>query len=228
MHLGRSRIRISAVSVVLCSLLSACGGGGGSSTGGPLPGPTPCPSGYTGTAPNCVASQSTTTAKGMLVDDVSGAPLAGVNVEVQPWISYPTPGPSPTPVAVSTTAADGSFTVSQPNGTYMLVIGSDSPSDMTRPTIHDKIILGGQTILTAPTPAPIALVTPSAIQTSGKYRLSTIDTNTELPCITAFQNHRASLNLPKAVVDQWLVENVRTIFAHESNASYTSRARRSK
>ncbi len=195
MHLGRSRTFNSTSVALFCSLLAACGGGGGSSGGGSLPGPTPCPSGFTGSPPNCTARPTTTTAKGTLVDDVSGAPLSGVKVEVQPWTTYPTPGPSPTPIAVSTTAADGSFTVSQPNGTYMLVIGSDSSSDTVRPTIHDKITLNGQTTLIAPTPAPFPLVTPSAIQLSGHYRLATLDPTAELPCVTSFQGQRVSRSL---------------------------------
>jgi hypothetical protein len=192
-------------------LLAACGGGGGGSSS--LPGggggttSTPCPSGWTGTAPNCVAPSSTT-AQGTLVDDPSGTPLAGVTVRLDPWIVYPTPGPTPTPIATTTSDPSGHFTISAKNGTYLLVIGSDSNTD-TRPTIHDKIVLNGQSVLTAPTMPPLPGVTPPAVETSGNYRLATIDQMKELPCIQAYDSQRTAHSLPLPVVDEWLTENVR-------------------
>ncbi|MFN2450052.1 MAG: hypothetical protein ABR508_09770, partial [Candidatus Baltobacteraceae bacterium] len=96
-------------------LFAACGGGSGGATGagGLPPSPTPTP--------------ALTTAQGTVVDDPSGTPLAGITVRLDPWISYPTPGPSPTPIAISTTDPNGHFTLANiPNGTYLLVIGPDA------------------------------------------------------------------------------------------------------
>ncbi|MHB8145846.1 MAG: hypothetical protein ACYDGM_01120, partial [Vulcanimicrobiaceae bacterium] len=121
--------------------LAACGGGGGG-TGpgdgpvvfGTVPPPTPCPSGYTGSAPSCLAQQSTTTAMGTVVDDGTGVPVAGVSVKLEPWAPCgPTPAPAsiapendgcptPLPSPQATTAADGSFALGNaPIGEYLLV-----------------------------------------------------------------------------------------------------------
>lgn len=209
------RLWLAAAIVAASSLLAACGGGGG---GGnptpPTPGFTPCPSGYTGTAPNCVAPPTTTTASGKLVDDPSGAPLAGVSVKVAPWTAGATPLPSPQ----TTTAADGTFSFTAPNGHYLLIIGSDSSSDTTRPTIHDNVTLsGGSVTLTAPTLPTIPIVTPN-IETSGNYRLLTLNAN-EAQCLTAFNAKRGTLTLGATVEDEWLAENVRNTQAYETNPS---------
>lgn len=179
-------------------LLAACGGGGAS---GPGSGPPPT------TPPT--STPSGTTAKGTLVDDPSGTPLAGVTVRLDPWTTYPTPGPTPTPIATTTTDPSGHFTISAKNGTYLLVIGSDSTSDATRPTIHDKIVLNGQTILVAPTMPPFPGVTPPPVEISGNYRLANIDQTLELPCIQEWNAQRTAHSLPLTVVDEWLTENAR-------------------
>lgn len=203
----------AAVILAAAASLAACGGGGGGGTT-PAPGPSatlPPPTG--------------TTAQGTLVDDPSGTPLAGVAVRLEPWQwgSGPVsgaapnftpppnivPGPSPTPIAISTTDPQGHFTISASNGTYLLVIGSDSGSDTTRPTIHDRIVLSGQTALVAPTMPPVPGITPAPVETNGDYRLVTIDQTNELPCIQEYQKDRAARNLPNAVIDEWLTENVR-------------------
>ena len=211
------------------ALLAACGGGAGSTGGDPhLPPVTAPPS----STPNA------TTAQGTLVDDPSGTPLAGVPVRLAPWIAYPTPGPTPTPIALSTTDPQGHFTVSAPNGTYLLVIGPDavntpppgwstpSPSATDTPipgasgwraTIHDRILLNGQTTLTAPLIQPEPLYTPPAVETNGAYRLATLDALTEAPCILAYNQDRISLGLPPAVVDEWLTENVRAMLSVAEN-----------
>src|SRR6185437_12937123 len=101
-----------------------------------------------------------------------------------------------TPIATTTTDASGQFTISAKNGTYLLVIGSDSTSDTTRPTIHDKIILNGQTTLVAPTMPPFPGVTPPRVETSGNYRLANIDQALELPCIQEWNAQRTAHSLP--------------------------------
>ena len=212
-------------------LLTACGGGGGGGINTPTGGgstPTPTPK------PTPTATPSTTVAQGTLVDDPSGTPLAGVTVRVDPWSAYPTPGPTPTPIAVSTTDANGHFVVNEPNGTYLLVIGSDAvntppPNWSTpapnatdtpipgasgwRPTIHDRIVLtGGGTSaspipLIAPTMPPQPLYTPPAVETSGDYRLLTIDSYVEAPCYLAWNSLRANKGLAASVADEWSLEN---------------------
>lgn len=210
-------------------LLAACGGGGGgtppTSGGG---GSTPTP------VPPATATPGTTVAQGTLVDDPSNTPLPGVTVRVDPWSAYATPGPTPTPIAVTTTDASGHFVVNEPNGTYLLVIGSDAvntppPNWSTpapnatdtpipgasrwRPTIHDRIVLtGGGTVaspltLTAPTMPPQPLYTPPLAETGGKYRLMTIDPLIEAPCILAWNSLRAGKSLSAAVADEWSLEN---------------------
>ena len=213
-------------------LLSACGGGG--STGNPVPtggsGPTP--------TPTPTATPSTTVAQGTLVDDPSNTPLSGVTVRVDPWIAYATPGPTPTPIAVSTTDPSGHFIVNEPNGTYLLVIGPDAvntppPGWSTpapnatdtpipgatgwRPTIHDRIVLtGGGTVsspltLHAPTLVPQPLYTPPAVETSGAYRLATIDALNEAPCYLYFNQQREANSRSDVVLDEWSIENSRAV-----------------
>lgn len=216
--------------LVLVSLLAACGGGGGSNPiptgGGGTPTPTP--------TPTSTPTPSITVAQGAVVSDSSGTPLSGVTVRVDPWTAYPTPGPTPTPIAVSTTDPNGHFTVNEPNGTYLLVIGPDAvntpppgwstpaPSATDTPipgasgwiaTIHDRVVLtGGGSVasplpLIAPTMPPQPLYTPPAAETSGNYRLVTIDPLLQAPCILAWNALRESKGVSPAVVDEWSLEN---------------------
>ena len=245
MQKGSSRGFNAAAVLFVAAALSACGGGGGgggSTTPTINPGPTPCPTGYTGTPPTCVAPGPNSSATGTVVSDSDGAPLSGVKVQLDPWSSYPTPGPTPTPIATTTTDAQGHFTVSAPNGTYLLVIGNDTvntpppgwstpaPSATDTPipnanawtaTIHDRIVLNGQTTLVAPTMPPIPLYTPPSTETSGSYRIATIDALTEAPCILAYNQQRATLGLSGAVVDEWLVENARGFIAEHNNPAFS-------
>jgi hypothetical protein len=172
------------------------------------------------------------------VDDPSGTALSGVRVQLDPWIAYATPGPTPTPIAESTTDAQGHFTISAPNGTYLLVIGPDAvntpppgwstpaPSATDTPipgasgwraTIHDRIVLtGGGTLsapipLLAPTMPPQPLYTPPAVETSGNYRLATLDPLIEAPCILAWNSLREANGLSAAVADEWSMENAYAI-----------------
>ncbi|HVA27720.1 MAG TPA: hypothetical protein VNF68_06040 [Candidatus Baltobacteraceae bacterium] len=224
---------LGALAFSLVATLAACGGGGG---GGPtppttpptiVPTATPCPSGYTGTAPNCVAAQTTTTATGMVVDDGTGAPLAGVPVKLEPWApcgATPPPTtitpendgcPTPLPSPQATTAADGTFTLGNaPNGHYLLVIGTDSTasSGTVQATVHDNVTLtGGAQTLLAPTLKAIPTVTPPAWETNGDYRIATLNATTELPCFQAWQSERATNGLAAGTNDEWLIENARSI-----------------
>lgn len=204
----------AGAALALTALLAACGGGGGG-TGGPNP--TTAPS--TPTPP-----PTTTNAVGTLVDDASGAPLANVKVQLAPWTAYPTPAATasavatPTPLTTTTTNASGQFTISAANGKYLLIIGDDDPTYPSgRPTIHDAVTLSGQTVLAAPTMPPIPLVTPLPNEVNGKYRLTTIDQTNEVPCITDYDQQRVTLGLPKAVIDEWLTENMRAALSSATN-----------
>lgn len=185
---------------------------------------------------------------GKVVDDPSGKPLAHVPVALEPWkpcrakpdVPWATKTQKPwkqhetlvCPKAIVTveTRSDGRFTFKAPAGHYLLVIGTDDPSDLTRPTIHDQIWLtGGSQHLLAPRPCPtlyppgkvpmgarclppIPQITFPAPERSTDYRLVTIS-HWEKPCIRAFDSYRAKWNLDPAVVDEWLTENNRAQIA---------------
>ncbi|MFN2450051.1 MAG: hypothetical protein ABR508_09765, partial [Candidatus Baltobacteraceae bacterium] len=72
-------------------------------------------------------------------------------------------------------------------------------------------VLAAQTSLVAPTLVAQPLYTPPAVETSGAYRLSTLDARIEAPCVLAYNQDRAALGLAPAVVDEWLLENTRGI-----------------
>lgn len=210
-------VRSAAVLIAASAILSGCGGGGGGGTITPNPAPSGTPQ-FTGTS-----------AVGTLVDDPSGTPLAGVAVRLDPWQwgSGPVsgapplytpppniaPGPSPTPLYATTTDAQGHFTIRAANGTYLLLIGSDDANDTVRPTIHDRLVLSGQSVLVAPTMPPIPGITPAPVEVNGDYRLVTIDPMHEIPCIQDYDAQRTQRGLPKPVIDEWLTENVRAAVA---------------
>lgn len=177
--------------LLITAFLTACGGGGGSSSpvpsgGGSPPGPT-------------IASVS-----GKVVDDTSGAALSGASVGLAPWVADATPVPE------GTTAPDGTFTFTAQPGHYLLIIGSNAPTDTARATIHDNVTLvAGTNALQAPVLPPWPTVTPPAWELNGSYRLQTIDATTELPCFNAYNAQRASHGLPQVVFDEWLKENTR-------------------
>lgn len=185
--------------------ISGCGGGGGGGATGAGTPPVVTPT----------LAPASTNATGKLVDDPTGVPLAGVKVGLAPW----TPGAPPIPEG--TTAPDGTFSFTAPNGHYLLVIGTDSTSDTIRPTIHDNVTLtGGNQILQAPTLPPIPSITPPPMETNGSYRLMTIDATKELPCFNDFNAARVSNWLPKVVVDEWLTENSREAAAYYASPSF--------
>lgn len=188
---------------VVTLVLAACGGGGG--TGAPptvAPTPTQTPS-------------SATNASGTLVDDTSGQALSGVNVVLYPWTAGST-----TVVAQTTTASNGSFTLTNvANGHYLLVIGSNSPTDTTYATVHDNVTLtgGNQTLHPPKLPTMFGYSAP-IWETNGTYRLSKIDATNELPCFQRFNADRASYGLAQVPLDEWSMENVRTNVANSLSA----------
>jgi hypothetical protein len=183
-----------------------------------------------------------TTAWGHLVNDPSGRPLADILVRLEPWDRGCVKTSRHTASCPgylrwrTTTQRDGKFTLrSVPNGDYLLVIGSDSPADLTRPTIHDHVKLtGGSQQLLAPTlptipcsmaqykewcdsvaPSPNVTAFPRpAVEKHGQYRLATIEPKREQPCVVEFNKQRAKRRLPLVVVDEWLAENTREVMAY--------------
>ena len=178
-----------------------------------------------------------TTAWGIVVDDPSGKPLANIPVHLEPWergcvrvTRHKARCPKPLPWHTKTDR-HGKFVLAEvPSDDYLLVIGSDSPSDLTRPTIHDHILLtDGTQHLRVPTlPAipcnqknykewcdgvqPSPGLTPyprPEVEKSGKYRLATIEPKRERPCDREFNRQRVAHHLPQAVIDEWLTENSR-------------------
>lgn len=175
--------RYLAAGLILCASLAACGGGGGgggTTSGGNPPTPTP--------ASTPTLTPSTTNASGTVVDDQTGAALAGVKVVVMPWgngpgTCNPTPQPAtsitpqndgcptPLPSPQVTTDPNGKFTLSGvANGHYLLVIGNDvaytPPPGYTPPTCT--------TGCGTPTPAPFqvqAVVHDNVTLTGGNQTL---------------------------------------------------------
>lgn len=148
--------------LALISSLAACGGGGGGGGGTVMP-PTTTP---TPVSTPTLTPSATTNASGTVVDDESGAPLAGVPVKVMPWGpcgATPAPSaitpeadgcPTPLPSPQATTNAQGLFTLNGvPNGHYLLVIGADAvatvPPGYTTPP-------GNCGNNPCPTPSPVA------------------------------------------------------------------------
>ncbi len=215
------RISFVFASLVIIAL-AACSGGGGTSGGGGGGGITP-------PTPTPIPTQSTTTASGSVVDDTNGNPLGGVKVALRPWIACTSSSPStiscPTalPAPQATTASDGTFTLANaPNGHYFLVIGDDTPgSNVT--TVHSNVtLIGGTVALAAPNMPPVPTVTPPAWETSGKYRIETLDAANEAPCFTEFNIQRAVHSLPAVVADQWLLESSRAFMRNSTSSSPSS------
>lgn len=204
-------MKVSTVCAIVFApavLLTACGGGSGTS-----PAPAPLPTATS--IPTPTSSPGTLRATGKLVDHETGIPLAGIHVGLAPWIAGATPVPQPT------TDASGNIAITAAAaGKYLLVIGSDSPSDPNnRPTIHDAITLNAgaspQTLV-APTMPPVPSTTPNPIEQSGNFRLTTLTSNEQL-CFALENSKRTSLSYAPVVSDEWLVENNRMGLQEEIN-----------
>jgi hypothetical protein len=153
-------LRLIASALGIAAALAACGGGGSSGT-------TP-PPGFTSVIGTATPTSSTTNASGILVDDSTGTPLAGVAVKLMPWApcaATPSPAtsippendgcPTPLPSPQVTTGSNGSFTLGGvANGHYLLIIGTDTvstpPAGYAPPTCT--------TNCGTPTPAPFTVV----------------------------------------------------------------------
>jgi hypothetical protein len=171
---------------------------------------------------------------GNVLSDPEGKPLGQIPVSLAPWTPCVV-GRShgiqtlacPTPLASTQTNGDGRFALSVPPGHYLLTIGSDSTTDLSRPTVHDNVWIKGAGKLVAPGPCAtfypvnsggppfpghclprIPLVTPPPVERSGNYRLSAIN-HWDVPCIRSFDQNREQRKLQPAVVDEWITENNR-------------------
>ncbi|MGZ3518146.1 MAG: hypothetical protein ACXVAM_13315 [Vulcanimicrobiaceae bacterium] len=182
--------------------MGACGGGGGGSS--PVPQSTP-------TLPPVTAWAS-----GTVVDRDSNAPLGGISVAIEPWSAGATPMPE------GTTAPNGTFAFAAQPGHYLLFLGSNSPAD-TRATVHDNITLSsGTNALKAPNAPSVPTVTPPPSETSGNYRLMTLDTTVQTPCLQSVNQHRTTLGLQQLVPDEWLEENAFEINQAQNNQNMTT------
>lgn len=181
-------------------------------------------------APPHVAAPPTghTTAWGTLVDDPTDLPLPGYAVVLYPA----SPGcvvtgdddvRCPAPLAIHAhTSRRGKFVLAGvPNGAYLLVIGSDSPRDARRPTIHDLVTLvGGLQRIDAPVlvrepaaapPPPFqanlpAVPVPTVEQTI-LFRLGDLGAGNGNVALHCWQAFRRENDLPLGVADEWLREN---------------------
>jgi hypothetical protein len=146
------------------------------------------------------------TATGTVVDYAANTPLSGVPVAIAPN----TLGATPSPVA--TTNANGQFSFTAAAGTYLLVIGSNTPVTPTNTTgatttLTTQITLkAGANALTAPIPPVEANVTPTASQLSGNFRLTALS-GTQLDCFTGANQGRSQDSLPLMIPDEYLTES---------------------
>jgi hypothetical protein len=217
---------LSIVGLALTAALVACGGGGGSSGGSgggggggvvPPVGPTPCPTGYSGTAPNCYAPGTAASVTGSLVDYNSGAALGGVPVSIVA-LSTPVPYASPSPLVVTTTQPSGQFAFSATPGPYVLIIGSNTAND-TRATAHTIVTLAaGPNALHAPGPWTQVLYTSPAVESSGAFRTKLLSSSQQT-CLSSVNSVRAGHGAPPLVPDEWMEEDTDDIYGALANAA---------
>lgn len=154
----------------------------------------------------------------IVVEDPSGTPLRHQHVALYPWntgcksvTAYK--ATCPAAIATTRTTRKGHFGFSNiADDDYLLVIGSDSPSDLTYATVHDHIrVTGGTVHLLAPVLPKVTgnKVKPRpAVELNGDYRLMKL-TSAQAPCLQGWQQWRASQNVAGSVGDEWLFENSR-------------------
>jgi hypothetical protein len=185
------------------ALLVACGGsggGGGGSVNPPTPIPTATSTAKTSPTPSPTPSAFAATASGTVVDYAADTPLSGVQVGLAPY----TVGATPVPEA--TTNASGQFSFTTVPGTYLLVIGSNSPSATTA-TLHETVTLtAGTNVLTGATPQPLPDVTPVPSQTAGALRLMALN-SVQQDCLSGMNAGRSAHSLPELVPDEYLEED---------------------
>ncbi len=203
-------LRTAGLAAITMIAAIGCGGGGGGSTA--VPAPTSAPPGQpvqqqtptvpVSPAPTPTSSPSGTgpaSVSGSVVDFASNTPLGGVNVALAPY----THGAAAVPQA--TTAPNGTFSFATTAGIYLLVIGSDVPSD-TRTTIHQRLVVNpGSNPLAAATAKPEPNVTPFPSQLTSNFRLTSFSGD-QLDCFNGANRGRAGIGLNPLVPDEYATE----------------------
>jgi hypothetical protein len=87
------------------------------------------------------------------------------------------------------------------------------------------MLYGGNQPLEAPTLPAVTGVRVPTWESNGDYRIASLNATTEVPCFQAWQSERAANNLAAGAIDEWLLENVRSINAYaQTGASGTQPA----
>lgn len=196
------RTRLIPALIALPLALAACGGGGTTSSS-PMPA---APGASSVGALSDGMATATAIARGTVVDAESGAPLAGVTVSLSPYIV------GAAPMARTSTDGAGNFAVGARTADwYLLTVGSESPADNVRPTLHLRVrMTTGTTVVQGPSPYTYNDIHYTAPQTAGAVRLTTLTAN-EKDCLAGAQQGRAMLKLPPVIVDELLLEDARAV-----------------
>ena len=193
----------SGLALGVIALLVACSGGGGSSSGG---GYTPPTGGGATPTPIVTPTPVVANASGKVVDEAANTPLAGIPVAVASAV------PNAPYAAVATTAADGTFAFTTTPGSYVLRIGDGGTSGAigSRATLYQNVTLaaGANPSFAGITPNVIAGAVYTTAQTSGNFRLITLNAN-QSDCITGANAGRTGA-LTKFVPDEYLEEEGQT------------------
>ena len=216
------RLRIALAALGLGLTVTACGGGGASSgpsgalppTTSATPSPVAPPQQTTlscvRSAPGVSSSAGPVVASGTVVDETSGAPLAGVPVALTAWAH------GASALTAGSTDASGNFalSVSAP-GQYLLVIGGNSGNDGCA-TMHLPVTLAsGSNPIAGPVPSPAPpQVTYTPPQEAGALRIAAL-TSDEQSCLVGTNQGRAQNNLAPLIVDEQLLEHVRAFLQEE-------------
>lgn len=137
-----------------------------------------------------------------MIDYDSGSGVGGLTIKFGPW----TPGAAL--AAVTTTAADGSFSFTSQPGSYELQIGSDSALDSRTTLIAHVTLQPGSNALAVATPPPQPFVTPDPVQLGGTFRVKSLSSDQQA-CLTGANQLFASQNAPQYAQDEYIWETMR-------------------